>query len=490
MTFLGHSDQFLNNPLDNAIVRTPNANRIVHIGFGQFVRAHLAFYTQLANESEGEPWHMTAVNLNSATVKKQLAAQNHLYTILSKSSEDADLKLISVVDQALCLSGGADGGDGSDAHDDRTKLRSVLLSSQTKIVSLTVTEKGYYQVSPGQLDLTARDVRFDLENLDQSKSALGWIVWSIRERRVLGLQPLTYLSLDNLNSNGDVLAAVVQQFATKLDKDLSQYIASEVRFPNSMVDRIVPAVTNEQRDEVETLLGMRDEACVVTEVFSQWALEDKFVGERPAWQKTGVQMCSDVVPFEQMKLRLLNGAHSAIAYLGSLLGQETVSDFMAEPLCRRLIEKLMREEIKPEVLAPAGVDLDEYIESLLQRFSNPHLHHKLHQIAMDGSQKIPQRWIPVLAQRKHRAAPVSLLTFCVATWIVFVSKPVDLQDPVSEKLKQLASSPHSRRTQALLQECGVFPAELLDSSLINTVDEQVISIESRGIKQTLEELIG
>lgn len=455
------------------------ANRIVHFGFGQFVRAHMAWYTQRAVDTSGDNWRITAVNLNSSKTKEILREQDFLYSVFAQSKDDQQLDVINVLDEAL-----------SPATGDVEALRSVLLSPQTKIVSLTVTEKGYYQLPNGKLDLDHEDIQHDVNNESQPRTVLGWILLGLAERRKLGIEPFTPLALDNLNSNGLVLKNGIRQLAKLKDQGLASSIEEQVLFPCSMVDRIVPASGEQQIIEVERALGLRDDAAAVTEVFSQWALEDKFVGPRPDWHLVGVQLCNDVELFEAMKLRLLNGAHSALAYIGLLLGHHTVSDCMSDNLLQSLIRRLMTDEIKHEVPAPDGVDLEQYIDSLIARFSNPHLNHQLRQIAMDGSQKIPQRWVPVLLQRVASQATINLLTFCLAAWIRYLRTLTIEADPIADQLQRCRDMAADDAVIHVLTKLDVFPQEFQQESVVAEVTEHLLSMETEDIRSVIERLLG
>jgi fructuronate reductase len=449
--------------------------RIVHIGLGQFAKGHLAHYTQLANEV-ADGWQVTAVNLNSPRAKTQLQPQDNLYTVTAHSSQQTSVSLISVLDQVLF------------AQAENAALRAVLLSSATRIISLTITEKGYCQTATGNLDLQHPGIQHDLAALDAPETAIGWIVWTLQQRYAQNLPPVTILALDNLNQNGQTLRKIVTAFAAQIDPVLADYIAAEIGFPCSMVDRIVPAVTAQDVDLVAGSLGVRDEACVVTEQFSQWVLEDQFVNERPVWDQVGVTIVDEVAPFEKMKLRLLNGAHSALAYIGPLAGLRTVADCMAEPEVRGFIEGLMTEEVLPQVVVPPGVELRAYIASLLERFANSHLQHRCEQIAMDGSQKIPQRWLPVFVERLAENKPVRRLQFVVAAWLAYVRKARVLEDPLGKQLTELLQNrtPHEAVT-TLVQSRLVLPADF--ASLVPGLAEDLEDIETRGVRQGLRHLL-
>ncbi len=462
-------DRLAKHPLPHAA-----SHRIVHFGLGQFAKAHLLDYTSRAS-GEGNPWRLTGVSLNSAGVRDQLASQDWRYTLTVQSKEGSSVQLMDLIDEVLF------------AKEDGQRLREVLIDPKTQIISLTVTEKGYCLGPTGGLDTTNPGVQQDLSNMDEPGTVIGWILWTIKKRLSLKRPPITVMALDNLNQNGKILKRQVLELAQRLAPGLIAHIEANICFPCSMVDRIVPAVTTAQVDAVAANLGVRDHACVLTEAFSQWALEDHFSSQRPAWEQAGALLCHEVAPFEQMKLRLLNGAHSAMAYIGCLGGYETVADCMADDVLRAYILNLLLREIKPEVAPPEGMDLTQYIDDLIERFRNPGLHHLCAQIAMDGSQKIPQRWLPVLARRLAKGESVAGLGFAISAWCKFVVQRVSgqerLHDPIEQKLKSIVAAHPVDPIGALIGQSGVFTP--LSEQLLPVVREASAKIEDEGLVSAL-----
>jgi fructuronate reductase len=311
-----------------------------------------------------------------------------------------------------------------------------MCAPSTRIVSLTVTEKGYYlDVASGQLLLNAPMVAADLANPSQPKTILGLIVQALRQRRDAGLPPFTVLSCDNLPNNGKTTRAAVLAFANQIDSELATWIKGEVCFPCSMVDRITPATTDADRAYVNIQLGMSDAWPIVTEGFVQWVIEDNFSMGRPDWTLGGAVFSNEIEAWENMKLRCLNGAHSTLSYLGQLTGRDTVADAMQMPLITELLDALWAEVL--EVLqAPAGVDPQDYVTQLKKRFRNPALKHRTAQIAMDGSQKLPQRLLTTLRERIAAGLPSPTLATAIAAWMHFAVKTAHtsggvLNDPLS-----------------------------------------------------------
>ena len=345
------------------------------------------------------------------------------------------------------------------------ELVARMAGPECRIVSLTITEKGYcHDPATGRLDPDHPDIGHDLAHPDTPRSAVGFITAALRTRRAAGLPPFTVLCCDNLPRNGRLVAGLVADFAALRGDGLSGWIEAHGAFPSTMVDRIVPAATPDDLAAAAAATGLADAAPVSHERFRQWVIEDRFAGPRPAWERTGAQLVADVAPFEHMKLRLLNGAHSALAYLGYLAGHETVADVVADPAFRRYAGALW-QEIIPVVPPPPGVDLHGYTAELLARFANPAIRHRTWQIAMDGSQKLPQRLLSTVRERLARGLPIPSLALAVAAWIRYVGgsdeagQPIDVRDPLAETLRNAGSGPNDHVARVLRIE-AVFGADL------------------------------
>jgi len=308
---------------------------------------------------------------------------------------------------------------------------------------LTITEKGYcHSPATGRLRLDDPDITHDLAHPDQPRTAPGFLVEALDRRRRAGAAPFTVLSCDNLPGNGRLARGVVLDFAQARDPGLADWIAATARFPATMVDRITPATTPEDVARLTALTGRYDPACVSHEPFRQWVIEDDFVGNaRPAWDAGGAQFVRDVAAFETMKLRCLNGTHSALAYLGYLAGHDTVAEAVADPDFAALCQKLWRDEILPTVPQPEGEDLSAYTAALLTRYRNPAIHHRTAQIAADGSQKLPQRILAPIAESLAAGRPVPGLALVVAAWMRYVGgvdeagQTIDVRDPLADLLR-------------------------------------------------------
>jgi fructuronate reductase len=295
----------------------------------------------------------------------------------------------------------------------------AIADPATAIVTSTVTEKGYSQnPASSDLDLDDPGIRHDIAHPNTPRTTLGVLAAGIRQRAHDA--PLTVVCCDNMSGNGDTLHKLLTQYASQFDAALARRIA-DIGMPNSMVDRIVPAATAESLAWASARLGLRDEAAIVCEPFTQWVIEDRFTGPRPAWEDAGAVLTNDVRPFQAMKLRLLNGTHSAIAYAGRLCGLESVSDAMAHPLVGAFARRLMLEDLRATVAAPPGYDVLAYCADLLDRFKNPALAHRTQQIAMDGTQKVPVRWLPALRESLASGIERPLLERALAAWLHYLS---------------------------------------------------------------------
>jgi fructuronate reductase len=392
--------------------RAAIAPGIVHLGVGAFHRAHQAAYVDDCLAAGETEWGIVGVSLRSPDTRDALAPQDGLYTLAIRSSGEEELRVIGSIGSLLV------------APEDPGAVLTALTDPRTRIVTLTITEKAYLRAAGGGLDAAHPDIAHDLANLHLPKTAHSFLTEALARRRAAGTPPFTVLCCDNLPTNGTTLHRLLIEFAklrdalpgTSDDARLAEHIANEVAFPSSMVDRIVPATTDADRARIAGELGIEDAWPVMTEPFRQWVVEDNFPAGRPAWQKFGVTMVRDVGPFEDMKLRLLNGAHSAIAYLGLLSGHATVDRAFADPAIRQFVDALWAEAI-PTLPEDAGLDTRTYTAQLAERFSNTALAHRTAQIANDGSQKLPQRIIASAVECLEAGTEFVHLTLVVAAWI-------------------------------------------------------------------------
>ncbi len=438
--------------------RSGIATGIVHLGLGAFTRAHQAVYTDDVLAAGDRRWGMLGASLRSPATRDALAPQNSLYTVAVRDAEAERLRVIGSLTGQLV------------APENPRALIAAMAAPSVRIVSLTVTEKGYcHDPATATLREDHPDVLHDLTNPHASRSAPGLIVAALAQRRAAGIAPFVVLSCDNLPANGRSLRKVLLRFAELADREHARYLADHLVCPSTMVDRIVPATTDEDRARISATLGLDDAWPVITEPFSQWVIEDRFPSGRPDWEAAGAQFTNDVAPYELMKLRLLNGAHSSLAYLGYLSGCQTVAAAMAEPAIAAFVQRLMHDEVTPVLSVPPGADVEAYQRALIERFRNPALQHRTWQIAMDGSQKLPQRLLGTIRDRLARGLPIPLLALGVAAWMRYVTgkdeagRPIDVRDPLADEIKRLADAAGpvaERLAPALLGIESIFGTDL------------------------------
>ena len=399
----------------------------MHLGLGAFHRAHQAVYVDDLLGADPN-WGITGASLHNAEVPQSLTAQNGLYTLAVRGGATTEFRIVGSVREALHL------------ETQREKLMARLTAEDTRIVSLTITEKGYcHDPATGELNLSHPDIAHDLALPDAPRSAPGLIVVALAARRALGFSAFTVLCCDNLPENGVTARKVIVGFAHRLDSVIGNWIKNETRFPSTMVDRIVPATTETDRAEISGVLGLDDAAPVVAEPFTQWVIEDNFGFGRPRFEDAGAQMVGDVRPHELMKLRMLNGSHSALAYLGYLMGYETIAEAVNDSNLSALIRKQMTEEMMPTLAVP-GTDLGAYRDTLMRRFANPALRHRTSQVAMDGSQKLPQRLLAPIRENLAAGRPFATSALTVAAWMRYVTgldergKHIAVSDPLAQRL--------------------------------------------------------
>ena len=445
--------------LQDRLYREPQkaAAGIVHLGLGAFFRAHGAVYIAEAMAKSGGDWGIVGVSLQSPGTRDKLKPQGWAYTALELAPEGEKPQVVTVLHDVLV------------APENPQAVLDAMAAPGVKIVSLTVTEKGYcHEPSTGRLNRAHPDIAHDLEN-PSPKSAPGFLVRALQARRAAGLQPFTVLCCDNLPENGRVVRGVVLELAGLIDPALAGWIEAEGAFPATMVDRIVPATTAADLDRLAAACGYRDEAPVMHEPFRQWVIEDDFVdAARPDLGAVGAQLVGDVTPFEHMKLRMLNGTHSSLAYLGYLAGYETIADTVADPAFSDFVRGLWRDEIIPALTPPPGVDLGGYADALHARYANPRVRHRTWQIAMDGSQKLPQRILGTITEARAAGRKVPGLTLAVAAWMRYVSgqdengEPIEVKDPLAQRLAALWQDEPGATVAGFLALAEVFPPALRD----------------------------
>lgn len=424
---------------------------IVHLGVGAFHRAHQAVYVDDCLGAGETSWGIVGASLRSPDTRDALAPQDGLYALAVQEPGGEQLRVIGAIREMLV------------APEDPAALVLRMADPTIRIVTLTLTEKAYLRDAAGGLDLAHPGIQHDLANPDAPLTVYGFLLAALMARRKAGMAPFTVLCCDNLPANGETVRRLMIAFAAAADPAAADFVATTVSFPSTMVDRIVPATTDQDRANISAMLGLADAWPVKTEPFMQWVVEDDFPLGRPQWERFGVTMVEDVRPYEDMKLRLLNGAHSTTAYLGLLMRHATVSQAFGDPGIRRIVAALWREAI-PTLPAAAGLDPVAYTSALADRFSNPALVHRIAQIAHDGSQKLPQRILVSARAQIGAGREATHLALAVAAWIAACAERGDMPpdarftDPIDAELAAI----FSRKSGADDVVRGVFEAAGFD----------------------------
>lgn len=438
----------------------PEESGIVHLGLGNFHRAHMAVYTAKALEHQEGDWGINAYSNSSSRMVEPMRTQDNLYTVLKLTNHGIEPGIIDV-HRSLGI-----------ATLESERVIADIARNTHQIVSLTVSEFGYSRNAvTGKLDVDDAGIRADLEPKSSPQTTIGMISRGLEKRAESG-DPLTVLSCDNLQSSGNTTRAIVLDFvaAANMHPDVQKYIETSVTFPNAMVDRIVPQTTEAHKELTSKLLSIRDETPVPAEEFSMWVLEDNFAAGRPAWDLAGATLSNEVHAYEMVKLRLLNGSHSLIAYLGILSDAPTIKEAWDLEHIRDVVHLGMEKDYLPTFTPPEGFNSEEYIHELSERWANPLIAHKTTQVGSDGSQKLLQR-IPdaALFQLAQGQMP-HCLALCVAAWIAVVCPPSEatppglareVREPNAGRLKEATAEAHGFRNHVdRVLSGGFFPAEL------------------------------
>jgi mannitol 2-dehydrogenase len=474
-------------------VATPGYDRarltvgVVHFGVGGFHRAHQAMYhDRLMNEGEGLDWAICGVGImpGDRRMKEVLDAQDGLYTLVLKRSDGTyDARVIGAITDFLF------------APDDPEAVLERMAAPSTRIVSLTVTEGGYnIDHVTSEFDERHPDVVHDLEPGAVPRTTFGLVTEALRRRRERGLPPFTVMSCDNLQGNGHLSRRVFTTFARLRDPDLGDWVEHEVRFPNSMVDRITPVTTDADRDEVRERFGVEDRWPVVCEPFTQWVLEDSFSMGCPPYEDAGVQVVADVEPYELMKLRLLNASHQALCYLAYLAGYRLVHEAAQEPLFRRFLRGYMDEEGAPTLPPVPGVDVDEYKDTLIERFSNPEVRDTIARLCAESSDRIPKWLLPVIRHQLAAGGEIRRSAAVVASWARYAEgvdergEEIEIVDRLADTLIPLARRQHEE-PDAFISNREVFGDLAENDRFADAYRAALDSLHERGARATLEALV-
>jgi mannitol 2-dehydrogenase len=464
--------------------------RIVHLGVGGFHRSRQAVYTDDLLQAGIGDWGICGAGLVSQDLrmKEALTPQDYLYTLVARSAEAREVRVIGSIVRYLL------------ANEETETLLEQMAAEQTHIVSLTVTENGYrYRPATGELDLNDAEVRHDLVHPARPRTAIGVLVEALRRRREAGLEPFTILSCDNLPGNGQMLRRLLLEYTLQVDAGLHAWIEGTAPFPNTMVDRITPITTVENRSFLEGELGISDNWPVFCEDFRQWIIEDRFTLGRPEWERAGARFVPDVHPYELMKIRLLNGSHSALGYLAYLLDFRDVDLAMADGDLKAFLREHYMEEVTPTLRPVPGIDLDSYKDQLVRRFSNPAIKDQVLRLAIDGSKKISNMIAPPLAETIRAGRPARCMALAIAGWIRFLAgsdeqgRPIPIEDPLAAKLTEAAKKclrPDGADPRPFLALREIFTEEISRSAaFVEALGGWLGRLQVRGTRATLRALL-
>ncbi|MDP2571560.1 mannitol dehydrogenase family protein [Vibrio penaeicida] len=460
-------------------------SKMVHIGLGAFHRAHQAvFLDKLLTQDDQCDWGICAVSLFSGYPTIQaLRSQNHLFSVTEQSCDQSETRVVGSIIDSL-----------HPVLDGKNTIINKLADPITEVVTLTITEKGYcIDGNTGRLNTKSDHVQHDLKYPHDPITAIGYLVRALEIRRLNKVKPFTLLSCDNFRENGEVLRAVILDFSMLSNPDLYEWIKAHGAFPSSMVDCIAPSMSEELHSDIETVLDVPDPCAVICEPFRQWVIEDKFSGSRPELESVGVNFVEDVRPYEELKLRMLNGTHSLLAYIGYLAGFELISDAMSHEVLNQVAKEMMISQAQT-ISPPEGVCVNQYADELLARFQNPNLRHSTWQVAMDGSIKIPQRILPSLEILVERNLDFTWQAFCIAAWIRYVSgidllgNDIEVKDPMAEVLKMYHDGSANENTvEGILSLTAIFPPALNSNNneVSQTISDIYHQINREGMLETV-----
>ncbi len=458
---------------------------IVHIGVGGFHRAHEAVYTEmLLNQGKARDWGICGVGLRAEdrAMQTALATQDYLYTLVELGDgADTGVQVIGAI------------GDFIMADDGAETLIAKLASPDTRIVSLTITEGGYCtDDSTGEFNANLPQIRHDLANPQAPKTVFGYLAEALQRRRNAGTAPFTLMSCDNLPHNGEVARNALLSFCALRDADLHDWVAANVSFPNAMVDRITPMTSDSHRAQLQADTGIEDLWPVVAEPFIQWVVEDRFCNGRPEWEQVGVQFTDDVTPYEEMKIGLLNGGHLAMAYLGALLGYQFAHETMQDPLLCSYVRRYMDQDVTPLLAEVPGIDLGDYKDTLIERFSNTAICDQVSRLCSDGSSKFPKFVLPTLLGQIEHGKEMDRTALIIAAWCHYlrgedeqgVTYPIP--DPRADWLQQ-AISDQDHLSENFLALEDVFGRIIPGSqAFVEAFKRQLERLQTLGVRATLE----
>ncbi|MEP2651942.1 MAG: mannitol dehydrogenase family protein [Paraglaciecola sp.] len=452
---------------------------IVHFGAGNFHRAHQAVYCHsLLNMGETK-WGITGVSLHSSAMRDNLVPQDYLYTVATLGGS-LSFQVIGVIQKILV------GPEKPQAVID------IVAEKQTLLVTTTITEKGYY-LNSGEIDIDNEDIANDLKSIESPKTTYGYLAAACIKRSLIGAGPLTILCCDNMQAGGTSLENGVKMLLARHSPDTLIWLAENVAFISSMVDRVTPATDQKLKEKVAAKLNLLDAAPVAAEPFSQWIIEDRFAGVRPPFDKVGALFVEDITPFEQVKLRFLNAGHSMLASIGYLAGDQYVHQVLQRPAIARFVENTLKLNVMPVTPVPKSVNSEVYIDQVLERFRNRNLPYALLQVGTDSSQKIQQRWFPSIDNALMANGDSSYLALCIAAWVCFIQKSLlegDLNDPLKEQFTNCVLMPALGNIEDFLSLAGAQKFKFFNnSSFMASVKQFCSDIVATDVEQTITTFI-
>jgi len=460
---------------------------IVHVGVGNFHRAHQAYYTDKLLALGATDWGICGIGLLPSDVRmyRDLISQDGLYTLVVKDPEGQwDIRVIGSILEYLF------------APEDPETVIEKMSEPDVKIISLTITEGGYnFDAATGDFMLNEPAIQRDLKNPENPKTIFGYLTQAMKLRSIRELPGLTLLSCDNIQHNGDVLKKMLISYMKEAEPGIIEWTEANLTFPNSMVDRITPVSSPTDINMLKDRFGIEDRCPVVCEPFIQWVIEENFAGERPAWERTGVQFVHEVSPYENMKIRLLNAGHSLLGFTGSLFGFTTIDETVRDPLVTALLRKFMDEEVTPLLGNLTGIDLEKYKDSLIRRFGNPNIGDRLSRICAESSAKIPKFLLPTIREQLEREGPIEIGTFIVTAWFRYLELAntegykYEILDAMADEILYAVKASTVDNPLAFLKIKNIFGTMTDSSRFVETYIEMIDKLRENRIQEIIKQLI-
>ena len=472
-------------------VKIPAYNRselqtgILHIGTGNFYRAHVAYFTDEILNRNNSSWGICGVGIleSDSVMYHALKSQESLYTLMVRESNGMlNIRIIGSVVENLF------------GPENPLTVIEKMADPDVKIISLTITEGGYnFDATTGNFIMSEPAIQWDLNHTDHPKTVFGYLTRALKLRRDRGLPGITLLSCDNIQHNGNICREMLMAFMKEAEPGLTVWTDNYITFPNSMVDRITPATAQSDINNLKAQYEIEDAWPVVCEPFIQWVIEDDFANGRPSWESAGVQFVNDVSPYEKMKIRLLNAGHSLIGLLGSLIGYGSINEAVMDPLLGNILRKFMDDEVTPLLGEMEGIDLKMYKENLIQRFANPYLKDRLSRICSESSAKIPKFLLPTIKEQLVRGGSIKIGTLIVAAWCHYLERAgtpgynYEIKDSMSDILHQGALDSASGDPLAFVKIDAVFGDLVHSSRFVNTYIPTINSLRDHGIERVIRQ---